>query len=101
MKYWFFTIQRAPKRDTVSNEFALSVLQQHTAYFKQLGSEGKCLMAGPFVLQPASEDLGAGCFVLAATDEASARGLAETDPLVREGLYSFKMWEWTKVVPEN
>jgi uncharacterized protein YciI len=100
MKHWFCTIHRTPRRDTVTDEYALGVLREHTAYFKQLGREGKCLMAGPFVQQPAGEDLGAGCYVFAAEDEATAHEWAAADPLAVEGLYSFKIWEWTKVVPE-
>lgn len=56
-------------------------------------------MAGPFVNQQDNE-LGAGCYVFAAESEAAARQMAEADPLVVEGLYSYRMWEWTKVVPE-
>ena len=100
MRHWFITIHRTPKRDAVTDEYALGVLKKHTAYFKQLGREGKCLMAGPFAQQPAGEDLGAGCFVIAADSEDAARRVADVDPLVAEGLYSYKMWEWTKVVPE-
>jgi uncharacterized protein YciI len=44
--------------------------------------------------------LGAGCYVFAAEDEATAHEWAAADPLAVEGLYSFKIWEWTKVVPE-
>ncbi len=99
MRHWFFTIQRTPKRATIADADALPVLRAHTAYFKQLGQEGRCLMAGPFVNQQDNE-LGAGCYVFAAESEAAARQMAEADPLVVEGLYSYRMWEWTKVVPE-
>ena len=100
MKHWFITIHRTPKRDAVTDEFALGVLKEHTAYFKQLGRDGVCLMAGPFVQQPAGAELGAGCYVLAGEDEAAARALAAADPFAREGLYDFRVHEWMKVVPE-
>jgi hypothetical protein len=99
MKHFFFTIQKTPKRDTVSLGEVMPVLHAHTAYFKELGEQGKCLMAGPFTDREGSE-LGAGCYVLAAESEQDARKLADADPFVTEGIYSYKVWEWTKVVPE-
>lgn len=98
MKHFFFTIHKTAKRATVSDDFALSVLKDHTAYFKDLGVQGKCLMAGPFADQ--TTELGGGCYVFAADDEQEARSMAEADPLVVEGLYDFKIYEWRKVVPE-
>lgn len=99
MKHWFFTIQKTPKRETMTIDEVMSVLHAHTAYFKDLGKQGICLMAGPFVNQTDNE-LGAGCYVLAAENEMEARKLAEADPLFMEGIYDYKVWEWTKVVPE-
>lgn len=98
MKYFFFTIHKTAKRAEVSDEFALGVLNKHTAYFKQLGAEGKCLMAGPFTNQ--NTELGGGCYVFSAEDEDAARKMASDDPLVIENLYDFKVYEWMKVVPE-
>lgn len=98
MKYFFFTLHRTPKRATVTDDFASSILKKHTAYFKQLGIEGKCLIAGPFADQ--NGELGAGCYIFAAETEQEALNMANNDPLVSEGLYNFKMYEWIKVVPE-
>ena len=98
MKYFFFTIHKTAKRAEVSDAFALGILKKHTAYFKRLGAEGKCLMAGPFADQ--NTELGGGCYVFSAEDETAATDLANADPLVVEGLYSFKTYEWMKVVPE-
>lgn len=98
MKYWFFTLHKTEKRSAVTDEFALSVLHRHTAYFKRLGAEGLCLMAGPFRDQTTA--LGGGCYVFMAETEEEARGMAEGDPLVVEGLYDFNVYEWMKVVPE-
>lgn len=100
MKHFFFTIQKTPKRETMTAEEVLPVLHQHTAYFKDLGRKGICLIAGPFVNQTDNE-LGAGCYIFAAESEEEARKLAEADPLVVEGIYAYKIWEWTKVVPED
>jgi uncharacterized protein YciI len=99
MKHFFFTIQKTAKRDTMTTEEVLPILHAHTAYFKELGKQGICLMAGPFVNQTDNE-LGAGCYVFATENETDARKLAEADPLVLEGIYDYKIWEWTKVVPE-
>lgn len=99
MRYWFATIHRTAKRDTVSHEFALGILKNHTAYFKELGQAGKCLVAGPFVEQN-TDAFGAGFYVLAAADEFEANNLAAADPLVIEKLYDFNLREWMKVVPE-
>ncbi len=96
MKYYFFTIHKTPKRSTVSDDYALGVLARHTAYFKELGTSGKCIVAGPFVDQ--KTDLGGGCYIFAAEDETEARLMASDDPLVVEGLYDFKMYEWNRVV---
>ncbi|MBS1797707.1 MAG: hypothetical protein JSS81_28045 [Acidobacteria bacterium] len=99
MKYWFFTIQKTAKRDTMSTEEVLPILHSHTAYFKELGKAGACLMAGPFADQKNNE-LGAGCYVLTAETEEEARKLADADPFCVHGIYEYKIWEWQKVVPE-
>lgn len=99
MKYFFFTIHKTPKRATVTDEFARGVLHKHTAYFKDLGAQGKCLMAGPFADQ--QTELGAGCYVFGAETADEAQKMAADDPLVVEGLYDFRMIEWIKVVPDN
>jgi uncharacterized protein YciI len=99
MKYWFFTIQKTPKRDEFTTEQVLPILYSHTAYFKQLGKDGICVMAGPFADQTDNE-LGAGCYVLAAETKVEACKLADVDPLCVHGIYDYKVWEWLKVVPE-
>ena len=98
MKYWFFTIHKTAKRAEVTDDFALGILKQHTAYFKELGSAGKCMFAGPFVDQ--TTELGGGLYGFQCETEDEARELAEQDPLVVEGLYSYRIYEWNKVVPE-
>jgi len=98
MNHFFFTIHKTAKRATVSDEFALEVLKNHTAYFKRLGAEGKCLMAGPFVNQ--QTEIGSGCYVFAAENEDEAKIMANDDPFVIEGLYDYEIYEWMKVVPE-
>lgn len=96
MKHFFFTIHKTPKRATVTNEFARSVLTSHTAYFKDLGAQGKCIVAGPFVDH--ETEMGGGCYILRAGSEDDARALADADPLVSEGLYDYNIYEWTRVV---
>lgn len=98
MKHFFFTIYKTAKRDEFSTEQVLPILHAHTAYFKELGALGKCLMAGPFADQ--TGEFGAGCFVLNAETETEAIKLAEADPFVVEGIYDYKINEWLKVVPE-
>ena len=98
MRYFFFTIHKTAKRAAVSDEFALEVLSEHTAYFKKLGDEGKCLFAGPFVDQTTT--LGGGFYGFACETEEEAKKLADGDPLVVQDLYSYKIYEWKKVVPE-
>ena len=99
MKYFFFTVHKTAKRDTVTAETVLPVLHSHTAYFKQLGAGDKCVMAGPFVDQT-DATFGSGCYVLKAENEGLAREMADADPLVSEGYYSYAIREWSKVVPE-
>ena len=98
MKYYFFTIHKTAKRASVSDQFALETLHKHTAYFKQLGATGNCIMAGPFADQNTA--LGGGCYVFEAESEVEAKKLADADPLVVEGLYDYKVYEWMKVVPD-
>lgn len=97
MRYWFFTIHKTPKRAEVTDEYALSVLKEHTAYFQELGRQKKCMFAGPFVDQ--TTELGGGLYGFSCETEEEARELAGQDPLVVEGLYSYKIYEWKKVVP--
>ena len=99
MKYWFFTIQKMPKREEFTLEQVMPILHAHTAYFKNLGEQGICVMAGPFANQTDNE-LGAGCYVFACETEAEARKLADADPFCVNGIYHYKVWEWMKVVPE-
>jgi len=98
MKYFFFTIHKTAKRSEVTDEFALSILHQHTAYFKKLGAEGSCIMAGPFANQ--NNSLGGGCYVFATETEVEAKKLADADPLVVKGRYDYQVYEWMKVGPE-
>lgn len=97
MKYFFFTIHKTPKRDDLTTEEVLPILHAHTAYFKQLGKESKCLLAGPFADQ--QTEFGAGFYVLSADSEEEARKMAEADPFYVEGIYDYKILEWIKVVP--
>jgi uncharacterized protein YciI len=99
MKHFFFTIQKTAKREEFTAEEVLPILHAHTAYFKKLGAEGVCLMAGPFANQTDNE-LGSGCYVLKAESEEKARKLADADPFLIAGIYDYKVWEWIKVVPE-
>ena len=99
MRYWFFTIHKTPKRAEASKEFVLETLNKHTAYFKELGKQDKCLFAGPFVDQ--TTDMGGGIYSFQCETEDEARRLADNDPLVAEGLYSYRILEWRKVVPEG
>lgn len=99
MKHWFFTIHKTPKRDEMKTEEVTPILHAHTAYFKKLGAEEKCLLAGPFADQTGNE-LGAGCYVFAAETEEEASRMAEADPFYAEGIYDYKIWEWKKVAPE-
>lgn len=98
MRYFFFTIHKTAKRAEVSDEFALEILHKHTAYFKRLGADGKCMFAGPFKDQ--TTELGGGFYGFACETKEEANQLAADDPLVVEGLYDFKIYEWMKVVPE-
>lgn len=98
MKHFFFTIHKTPKRAEVTDKFALETLHKHTAYFKDLGKRGKCIFAGPFVDQTTT--LGGGFYGFNCKTEEEAKNLANKDPLVVEGLYSYKIYEWIKVVPE-
>jgi uncharacterized protein YciI len=96
MRHFFCTIHKTPKRATVTDEVAFGVLTNHTAYFKELAAQGKCVVAGPFVDHGTA--MGGGCYILAVDSENEARALADADPLVSEGLYDYKIFEWTRVV---
>jgi uncharacterized protein YciI len=103
MKHFFFTIHKTPKRDEFTTEEVLPILHAHTAYFKELGKQGICLIAGPFAhhADSGNHEIGAGCYIFAAESEAEARKLADADPFCVHGIYDYKIWEWTKVVPEE
>ncbi len=98
MKYWFLTIHKTRRREEFSTDKVLPILHAHTAYFKELGRRGICLVAGPFADQ--ATEIGAGCYILTAGTEEAARKLADGDPFCIAGVYEYKIWEWTKVVPE-
>lgn len=99
MRYWFFTIHKTPKRAEATQQFVLDTLHKHTAYFKDLSRQGKCMFAGPFVDQ--TTDLGGGFYSFQCDTEEEAKRLADKDPFVAEGLYSYRIQEWKKVVPEE
>ena len=102
MKYYFFTIHKTAKRETMTTEEVLPIVHSHTAYFKELGKNGQCLMAGPFAhhADSTAQEIGAGCYILTAENETEARKLADADPFCVNGIYDYKIWEWQKVVPE-
>lgn len=61
----------------------------HLTYINGLRAEGKVTQAGPFA------DGKGGMVIYEADSLAEARALAEADPVVKEGVRTLELREWT------
>lgn len=98
MKYWFCTLHKTLEREQASKESFLIALKKHTTYFKDLEKLGKCMFAGQLLDQ--GTELGGGIYSFQCETEEEAILLANGDPLVVEGLYTYQMKEWLLVAPD-
>lgn len=65
----------------------------HLEYLARLKREGKVWVSGPF------PDQSGGMVVYRADDLASARALAEADPLVSSGARTLTLYPWQPLAP--
>ena len=64
------------------------VLAKHTAHLRELDSEGKLVLAGPFA------DHSGGLLVLNCADRAAAESIMKVDPLIVSGVSTFRVHTW-------
>lgn len=71
------------------------VIQRHIEHLKNLKSQGKLVLCGPFT------DHDSGMVVVKAKDKFEAIAIADTDPFVIEGVRIAKVWSWLLACEEN
>ncbi len=86
-----FVVRSTP---IVSRERLLEGLPAHLEYQTRMEAEGRLVMAGPLSDPTGTATTGEGLIVYRAPDIATARALAEADPMHRDGLRSFVLCAW-------
>ncbi|HEY4192283.1 MAG TPA: YciI-like protein [Mesorhizobium sp.] len=75
---------------------------EHVAFLEGLNGEGKLAFAGPFI--DANGQPNGSLVVIEATDLASAKMLAASDPYAKAGLFEnveVQQWNWSFNKPAN
>ena len=86
-----FVVHSTPNADMA---LVKATLPDHLAYQRKLEAEGALFLAGP-VSDASGEQMEAqGMVIYRAPDMASARALAEADPMHKAGARSFEIRKW-------
>ncbi len=72
-----------------------ALVRKHVAYLKQLDSQGRLVLCGPF------QDHKGGMVIVRADSPEEAKAIAETDPFVREGAETCEVRAWELSCAEN
>ena len=78
----------------VARERMLEGLPAHLEYQARMEAEGHLVLAGPLSDPTGTATTGEGLIVYRASDIATARALAEADPMHRDGLRGFELRAW-------
>ena len=70
------------------------ILPRHLDYQKKMEAAGKLFLAGPLSDPTGREMSGGGLIVYRAASIAEARGIAEADPMHKEGGRTFEIRSW-------
>jgi uncharacterized protein YciI len=100
-RYVLVVLKTGPRR-MPDGEARKAMFAGHFANMERLTKEGRLVLAGPFVSDPAGWR---GLFVLAVEDVEQARRLTESDPVIREGEMVAEYHPWygsaaTMMLPE-
>lgn len=71
------------------------VIDAHVAYLRELDSQKRLVLAGPFTDYPS------GMVVIRAVDKADAVRIAELDPFVKKGVRSYSIRTWLLATEQN
>lgn len=86
-----FVVRSTP---IAARERMLEGLPAHLEYQARMEAEGHLVLAGPLSDPTGTATTGEGLIVYRAPDIATARALAEADPMHRDGLRSFELRAW-------
>lgn len=92
-EYFIVFLRRGPKWTAEMTPEIEKVLEGHFANIKKLTDEGKLVLAGPFMEQTGDSAL-AGLFIFRVDSIAEAIRLAEQDPGVQAGRFTFEAVAW-------
>ncbi len=92
-EYFIVFLRRGPKWTAEMTPEIEKVLEGHFANIKKLTAEGKLALAGPFFGQEGDSAL-AGLFIFRVDSIAEAIRLAEQDPGVQAGRFTFEAVAW-------
>lgn len=92
-EYFVVLLKRGPKWTAETTPEIEKVLKGHFANIKKLTAEGKLTVAGPFFGQEGEGAL-AGLFIFKVDSIEEAIRLAEQDPGVKSGRFTFEAITW-------
>lgn len=92
-EYFVVLLKRGPKWTAETTPEIEKVLEGHFANIKKLTKEGKLTVAGPFFGQEGEGAL-AGLFIFKVDSIEEAIRLAEQDPGVKSGRFTFEAITW-------
>jgi len=70
------------------------MLQAHLAYQAELEAAGVLVLAGPLSDETGEQMTGSGLIIYRAESLEAARGIAEADPMHKEGVREFTLRKW-------
>jgi len=85
-----FVIESSP----IAPERLAETLQAHLAYQAELEGAGVLVLAGPLSDETGEQMNGSGLIIYRAESMAAARGIAEADPMHKEGVRKFTLHKW-------
>lgn len=92
--YYLTLIKRGPQWTAEQTPEVAEILKGHFANMEKLATEGKLILAGPFLDQPLEQGTLTGLFLLKAGSLEEAQALADSDPGAIAGRFTMDVYPW-------
>lgn len=93
--YYMGFLTRGPSWTPEQTDATKKLQEAHLANIKRLAEDGRLLIAGPFLHDPAEKDQSLrGIFIFDTETQAEAEELAKTDPAVKAGRLAIRIIRW-------
>jgi uncharacterized protein len=91
MKWYVLVILRTGTGNVQNPEERQKLFAGHFENMRNLSEQGKLVLAGPF---GQNSNAFRGLFILNTQSEEEARELLQSDPTIREGIFSAELYPW-------